>query len=84
MFFSNGSLKDQILRSELKQFLMVKEVAVRYRTSTLMIYRWVSEKRFPENVVFRLGRKILFHRQNLEAFEVEGGDLFQKSKSEEE
>ena len=58
-----------------ENFLLVPEVAERYRTSSPMIYRWVSENRFPENVVFRLGRKILFHRQNLEAFEAQGGEL---------
>ena len=59
-----------------QKFLTVPEVAKRYRTNNQVIYRWVSEKRFPENVVLRLGRKILFHCQNLEAFETRQGSLF--------
>ena len=59
------------------EFLTVKEVAQRYRTSNAMIYRWISQKCFPENVVIRLGSKILIHRENLEVFESTGGELFQ-------
>lgn len=70
------NLKNQPSVMESREFLIAQELAIRYRTSQLMIYRWVSEKRFPENVVLRLGRKILFHRQNLEEFELKGGDLF--------
>jgi excisionase family DNA binding protein len=59
-------------------FLTVKEVAQRYRTSEAMIYRWISERRFPENVVLKLGSKILINRNSLEFFESEGGNLFDK------
>jgi excisionase family DNA binding protein len=58
-----------------KEFFTVSELAIRYRTSNAMIYRWIAEKRFPENVVMRLGSKILINRENLEIFESQGGDL---------
>jgi excisionase family DNA binding protein len=61
-----------------EEFMTVSEVANRYRTSSPMIYRWVAESRFPESVVLRLGRKILIHRKNLEAYEAQGGDLFKR------
>lgn len=59
-----------------EKFLTVKEVARRYRTSSAMIYRWISQKCFPETVVIRLGSKILFQRESLERFESNGGELF--------
>lgn len=61
-----------------KEFLTVRELAARHRTTTATIYQWIAEKRFPESVVLRLGRKILIHRGNLEAFESLGGELVMK------
>lgn len=58
-----------------EEFLKITEAAKRYRTSPQVFYRWVAENRFPENVVFRIGRKILIHRINLEIFENSGGEL---------
>lgn len=58
------------------EFLNVRELATRYRTSEAVIYRWISQKCFPANVVIKLGSKILIHRGNLEMFESKGGVLF--------
>lgn len=58
-------------------FLTVKELAARYRTSTAVCFQWIAEKRFPENVILRLGRKILINRKNLETFEATGGTASQ-------
>jgi excisionase family DNA binding protein len=64
--------------SDKKEFLTVKEVADRHRTTSATVYQWISEKRFPESAVLRLGRKILIHRKNLEELEVQGGELIKK------
>ncbi len=61
-----------------KEFLTVREVATRHRTSSAVVYQWISEKRFPESTVLKLGRKLLIHRRNLEAFEEQGGELVRK------
>jgi excisionase family DNA binding protein len=61
-----------------REFLTVKEVAARHRTTSATVYQWIAEKRFPESVVLRLGRKILIHRKNLEEFEAQGGELVKK------
>ena len=55
------------------EFLTVKEVAARYRTSPAVVFQWIAEKRFPENVIVRLGRKILVNRKSLQEFEANGG-----------
>jgi predicted DNA-binding transcriptional regulator AlpA len=61
-----------------QEFLTVPENSSRYRTTDAVMYRWIAENRFPQNVVIRLGRKILFHRKNLETFESQGGELFKR------
>lgn len=59
------------------EFGTVKELAARYRTSPPVVFQWIAEKKFPENVILRLGRKILIHWKNLEAFEANGGTTAQ-------
>ncbi|HEX8279035.1 MAG TPA: helix-turn-helix domain-containing protein [Segetibacter sp.] len=74
----NKSKKNKKENSE-QEFLTVPENAARYRTTPPVMYRWIVENRFPENALLRIGRKILFHRKNLEAFESQGGELFKKA-----
>jgi predicted DNA-binding transcriptional regulator AlpA len=68
--------------SQTEKFLTVKELARRYRSPEIVIYRWILEKRFPENVVLRLGSKILINRENLEVFESQGGNLLKGSEQD--
>ena len=83
-FFLVDLMKIALLQSgkgnqfESEKFLTVAETAHRYRTSEQVIYRWITEKRFPANAVLRLGRKILINRRNLQIFENQGGELIKK------
>lgn len=65
----NETLSNKNTNEHTEEFLTVQETAERYRTNNQMIYRWISEKRFPKNAVLRLGRKILINRKKLEEFE---------------
>lgn len=56
-----------------KKFMTVDELAERYGTSRYVGYEMISKNYFPQDVVLRLGRKILIHRENLERFEAKGG-----------
>lgn len=58
------------------EHLTPKEVAVPYfRTSEAMVYEWVRQGVFPPNVVFRIGRKVLFNKSHLEDWIANGGTL---------
>lgn len=56
------------------QHLTAKEVCSPYfRTSEQMVYEWFRQGKFPPNVAFRIGRKILFNKPELEKWIATGG-----------
>lgn len=55
-----------------------KEVAKPYfRSSEAMVYEWFRQGLFPPNVAFRIGRKILFNKSELEKWIANGGTASQ-------
>lgn len=56
-----------------KRYATAPEVAGLYRTSPAVIYTWAREGRFPSNAVLRIGRKILWDLDALEAWAARGG-----------
>lgn len=56
-----------------KRYATAPEVARLYRTSPAVIYTWAREGRFPSNAVLRIGRKILWDLDALEAWAARGG-----------
>ena len=73
----NGHESNVLAFPNADDFGTVKELAARYRTSPAVCFQWIAEKKFPENVILRLGRKILINWKNLEAFEATGGTAAQ-------
>lgn len=58
-------------------YMEVSQLAARHHTTPAVTYQDIANEKYPANVVFRLGRKILIHRKNLEAFEANGGTAAQ-------
>lgn len=54
-------------------YMEVTQLAARHHTTPAVTYQDIANGKYPANVVLRLGRKILIHRKNLEAFEANGG-----------
>ncbi len=54
-------------------YMEVPQLAARHHTTPAVAYQDIANGKYPANVVLRLGRKILIHRKNLEAFEANGG-----------
>lgn len=60
--------------------LTAKEVAPRYfRTSEAVVYQWMRQGIFPRNVAFRIGRKVLFNKLELETWLQNGGTIQNQS-----
>ena len=58
-----------------------KEVKGYFRSSEAMVYEWFKQGVFPPNVAFRIGRKILFNKIELEKWIANGGTASQTSET---
>ncbi len=59
------------------QHATAEEVAPLFRTSKAVVYEWYRQSKFPPNVAFRIGRKILFNKTELEKWIANGGTAAQ-------
>jgi predicted DNA-binding transcriptional regulator AlpA len=56
-----------------EQYALAPEIAQRYRTSTAQVYQWARERKFPQNCVLRIGKKMLFDLKALDEWAANGG-----------
>lgn len=64
-----------------KRYAIAPELAIRYRTSPAQIYDWTRQGRFPANCVLRIGKKILFDLDALDAWAEQGGSPMNSSEN---
>lgn len=51
-----------------EQLMTVKEVATYLRTTKAVVYTYICTGKLPASLYIRLGRKILFRRDNLDEY----------------
>jgi predicted DNA-binding transcriptional regulator AlpA len=56
-----------------KRYAIAPEVAERYRTSRAQVYQWTREHKFPSQCILRIGKKILWDLEVLDAWAAAGG-----------